>query len=250
MYSLEGQVGLVTGASRGIGRAIAIDLATHGARLALHARSITPEFREFVLNLGGGTEGSRAFAADISDARAVAALFQEIQRWTPRLDFVVANAGVYAGSMSPEVTEAEWEAIWGTNLLGTFRTVQGALPLLAQSSNGSIVLVSSYLGSHAAPGGAAYQASKAGIEQVGRALALELAPRIRVNTVAPGFIRTDMNRDGHEDPAFRRHIEHATPLRRWGEPDDIAPVVRFLLSAEASWITGTTLLVDGGVSLE
>jgi NAD(P)-dependent dehydrogenase (short-subunit alcohol dehydrogenase family) len=250
VFSLEGRVGLVTGASRGIGRAIASELASAGARLALQARTVVPEFRAFARSLGGPPGTARAFGADLTDSRAVEGLLRAVRRWSPRLDFVVANAGVYAGSSSRDVTEAEWDAMIGTNLRGTFRTVQRSLPLLATSSHASIVLVSSILATRASPGGVPYQASKAGIEQMGRALAVELAPRIRVNTVAPGFIRTDMNRAGHEDPTFRSQVERATPLGRWGEPTDIAPAVRYLLSDEAQWVTGATLLIDGGLSLE
>jgi NAD(P)-dependent dehydrogenase (short-subunit alcohol dehydrogenase family) len=250
MYSLEGRVGLVTGATRGIGRSIATELAGAGARLALHGRTVSPEFREFAHSVGRAPENAEAFAGDLSDPLSVEALLKEVREWSPYLDFVVANAGVFAGSPSSEVTEDEWDAMLGTNLRGAFRTVQGALPLLAGSSHAAVVLVSSIMASRASPGGIPYQASKAGMEQMGRALALELAPHVRVNAVAPGYIRTDMNRSGHEDPAFRRHVERATPLRRWGEPDDIAPAVRFLLSDDSSWITGSVLLIDGGLGLE
>ncbi|MCI4352963.1 MAG: SDR family oxidoreductase [Thermoplasmata archaeon] len=240
----------MTGASRGIGRAIAIELAAAGARLALLARTLRPDFQEFARSLDTTTGSARAFGGDLSDPATSSGLLQRVRRWSPRLDFVVANAGVYAGSASRDVEESEWDAMLGTNLRGAFRTVQGALPLLGASSYASVVLVSSILATRASVGGVPYQSSKAGIEQMARALALELAPHVRVNTVAPGFIRTDMNRGGHEDPAFRRHVERATPLGRWGESSDIAPAVRFLLSDEAAWITGAVLLVDGGLGLE
>lgn len=239
----------MTGASRGIGRAIATELTAAGARLALHARTLRPDFQRFARSLETTPGSTRAFGGDLSDPEAVRGLIEEVRRWSPRLDFVVANAGVYAGSASRGLKESEWDAMLGTNLRGEFRTVLSALPLLEVSRHASVVLISSILATRASAGGVPYQSSKAAIEQMGRALALELAPKVRVNTVAPGFIRTDMNREGHEDSAFRRHVERATPLRRWGEPSDIAPVVRFLLSDEASWITGAVLLVDGGLGL-
>jgi 3-oxoacyl-[acyl-carrier protein] reductase len=250
VFSLEGRVGLVTGASRGIGRAIATELAGAGARLAVHGRTVTSELREFAASLGPSPRAARAFGGDLSDPAAAKSLLRQVGRWSAHLDFVVANAGVYAGTATADLVEAEWEAMLGTNLQGSFRTVQEALPLLKGSSHASIVLVSSILASRASVGGVAYQASKAAIEQMARALALELAPHVRVNAVAPGFIRTDLNRAGHEDPKFRRHVEEATPLGRWGEPSDIAPAFRYLLSDEASWVTGTVLLIDGGLGLE
>ncbi len=250
VFSLKGRVGLVTGASRGIGRAIATELAGAGARLALHGRRVTPELRILARSLSGSAGPSRAFGGDLSNPAAVKRLLRQVGRWSPRLDFVVANAGVYAGTPSPEVTESEWDEMLGINLRGSFRTAQWALPLLRRSTHAAVVLVSSILAARASPGGIPYQSSKAGVEQMGRALAVELAPRIRVNVVAPGFIRTDMNRSGHEDPTFRRQVEMATPLARWGEAEDIAPAVRFLLSDEASWITGSVLLIDGGLGLE
>lgn len=247
---MDGRVGLVTGASRGIGRAVAVELASAGARLAVHGRRLTPELRQFALSLSRPGAAARAFGADLGDPAAVRRLFREIRRWSARLDFVVANAGVFSGPGVAEVSERDWTKVLGVNLLGSFRTIQGALPLLHRSRHAAITCISSVLGSRAAAGGIPYQASKSAIEQMTRALALQLAPRIRVNAVAPGFIRTQMNRAGHEDPAFFRHVANATPLGRWGEVSDIAPPVRFLLSDEAAWITGTVLLVDGGLVLE
>jgi 3-oxoacyl-[acyl-carrier protein] reductase len=250
VLSLKGRVGLVTGGSRGIGAAVAQELVRAGARVAVHGRSLTPRLRTLARSLGEGTATARAFGADLSRPTAVKRLLAQIAQWTDRLDFVVANAGIYAGSPSAEVTESEWEEVLGLNLRGTFRTIQTALPLLHRSSHASVVVISSILASRASPGGIPYQASKAALEQMVRALALETAPQIRVNAVAPGFIRTDMNRAGHEDATFRQQVEDATPLGRWGEPSDIAPVVRYLISDEAAWVTGAVLLVDGGLGLE
>lgn len=250
MFPLVGRCGLVTGASRGIGRAIAEELARAGASVAVHGRTISPGLEALARSIGGPDRPGPALAGDISDSRAVKALARQVGRWSPRLDFVIANAGVYAGTPSSDAAESEWDAMLGVNLRGSFRIVQATLPLLRHSAHASVVLISSILATRPSGGGAPYQASKAGLEQMARSLALDLAPQVRVNAVAPGFIRTDMNRAGHEDPGFRRHVEEATPLGRWGEPADIAPVVRYLVSDEAAWVTGTVVLVDGGLGLE
>jgi NAD(P)-dependent dehydrogenase (short-subunit alcohol dehydrogenase family) len=156
---------------------------------------------------------------------------------------------VYAGDSTEQVSAKGFDKVVRTDLQGPFRTVQAALPWLRRSVRPSVVLVSSVLGAHAGVGGVPYQAVKAGVEQMTRALALELSPRIRVNAVAPGFIRTDMNRGAHADPAIYESVARATPLGRWGEPEDIAPAVRYLLSLEADWVTGAVLGIDGGIPL-
>jgi 3-oxoacyl-[acyl-carrier protein] reductase len=247
VFSLGGRVGLVTGASRGIGRAIALELGGAGAAVGVHYHTREADARQVVEAIRRGGAESRAFGADVADPDSVRKLVGAVTGWKGRLDFVVTNAGVYRGPSLEEVSEEDWRSALGTNLLGAFWTVRAALPALQRSDRGAAVLVSSIIGRRAALGGIPYQASKAAIEQMTRGLAIELAPRIRVNAVAPGFIRTDMNRDAHADPVFAKQVVGATPLARWGEPEDIAPAVRFLLSDEASWITGTVLPVDGGI---
>jgi 3-oxoacyl-[acyl-carrier protein] reductase len=192
---------------------------------------------------------ARTVAADISNRVATAEMVRTAGAWKARLDGVVACAGIYRGDDLESVGAAEWDDVVQTDLEGTFRTVQNAIPFLRRSTRASVVTVSSVFGAHAGVGGAPYQAAKAGIEQMTRALAMELAPQIRVNAVAPGFIRTDMNRPGHEDPEFHRKVVRATPLGRWGEVDDIAPAVRYLLSPAADWVTGAVLGIDGGIAL-
>jgi 3-oxoacyl-[acyl-carrier protein] reductase len=249
VFDLSGRVVLVTGASRGIGRAIALELGRAGADIAVHHRAnaaAAESLRAALVHAGGD---ARVYSGDVSDPEAAARMVRAAGEWKGRLDGVVTSAGVYRGDLVEAVGRADFESIVRTDLEGTFRTVQSALPYLRKSLHPGVVTVSSVMGAHAGVGGAPYQAAKAGVEQLTRALALELAPRIRVNSVAPGFIRTDMNRGGHEDPAFHAAIVKATPLARWGDPDDIAPAVRYLLSLEADWVTGLVLGVDGGVAL-
>ena len=240
---------LVTGASRGIGRAIALELGRGGASVVVHYHTHAEAAERVADSLRTFGSESMTSAADVRDPASVERLVRSAGAWKGRLDGLVTSAGVYRGPELAEVDATEWDEVFRTDLEGTFRTVQAAVPLLERSELASIVTLSSVLGGHAAVGAAPYQMAKAAIEQMTRALALELAPRIRVNAVAPGFIRTDMNRGGHEDPAFRTAIERRTPLGRWGEPEDIAPAVRYLLSREASWVTGLVLGVDGGIAL-
>ncbi|HYK92667.1 MAG TPA: SDR family oxidoreductase [Thermoplasmata archaeon] len=249
MFDLTDRVVVVTGGSRGIGRAVAIELGRAGASVVVGYRTDVESAADTVrrvLDVGGD---ALAVPVDVRVALDIDRLVAEGHRWKGALHGVVANAGVYRGDALSAVGQPEWQAVMATDLEGTFRTIQAAAPYLENESGASVVTVSSILGQHPAAGGVPYQAAKAAIEQMTRGLAIELAPRIRVNCVAPGFIRTDMNRDGHTDPEFARRVSEATPLGRWGEPEDIAPAVRFLLSEEAGWLTGLVLPVDGGLPL-
>ena len=249
MADLDGRTVLVTGASRGIGRAIAIELGRQGAHVAVHYRSNAEAARAVVAELRALGAAATDLPADIRRPEEVRDLVDRAAAWRGRLDGVVTSAGIFRGEGTAEVDPKGWAEVLATDLEGTFRTVQAAIPHLRSSPHAAIVTISSILGSHAEGGGVPYQAAKAGIEQMTRALALELAPRIRVNCVAPGFIRTDMNRAAHTDPAFHDEIARSTPLGRWGEPEDVASAVAFLLGPEATWITGGVLPVDGGLPL-
>jgi 3-oxoacyl-[acyl-carrier protein] reductase len=249
VFDLPDSVALVTGASRGIGRAVALELGRAGADLVVHYRAEATRADALVDELRSMGRDALALGADVSDRAQVAEMVRRAGEWKGRLDGVVTSAGIFRGDLLASVGRSEWEDVIRTDLEGTFRTVQAAVPYLVRSDRPAVVTFSSVLGAHPAVGGAPYQAAKAGIEQLTRALAIELAPRIRVNAVAPGFIRTDMNRGGHEDPEFHRIVARATPLGRWGEVEDIAPAVRYLLSPEADWVTGAVLGIDGGIAL-
>jgi 3-oxoacyl-[acyl-carrier protein] reductase len=249
VFDLTDSVVLVTGASRGIGRAVAVELGRAGADLIVHYRVEAACAEAVARELRALGRDARTVAADVADRTEVAEMVRTAGEWKGRLDGIVTSAGIYRGEDLGSVGAPEWEDVVRTDLEGTFRTVQAGVPFLLRSDGPSIVMVSSVLASHAAIGGAPYQAVKAGIEQMTRALALELAPKIRVNAVAPGFIRTDMNRGGHEDPEFHRKVARATALGRWGEAEEVAPAVRYLLSREADWVTGTVLGIDGGIVL-
>ena len=249
MFSLNSRAVLVTGASRGIGRAIALELGRAGADVIVHYSSNRAAAENVADSLRSVGSKSQLLSCDIRDRGETHRMVQKAGAWRGRLDGVVTSAGVYRGDSSVEIGGDEWDDMIRTDLEGTFRTFQAAIPFLRRSKNASVVTISSVLGSHAGAGALAYQAAKAGVEHVTRALAVEFAPSIRVNCVAPGFIRTDLNRGGHTDPTYSEQVRKATPLGRWGEPEDIAPAVRYLLSSEADWVTGAVLGIDGGIAL-
>lgn len=240
---------LVTGGSRGIGRAVALELARHGHALVIQYRadrSAAEQVRSAILATGGT---AAIVGGDVGRRSDVARLVEEALQFQGHLDSVVTCAGTFRGDATPDVGPAEWEDVIRTDLEGTFRTVQACAGHLRGRAGAAVVTVSSILGSRPSAGGVAYQSAKAGVESMTRALALELAPGIRVNCVAPGYIRTDMNAAAHGDPAFARRVASETPLGRWGEPDDVAPTVRFLLDDRSSWITGSVVHVDGGLGV-
>ena len=249
MFDLTGRTILVTGGSRGIGRAIALELGAAGARVGVHYRERRESAEEVVARLHDRGVEAKAFAADVTEPDQVVRLLDAVGAWSGRLEGLVTSAGIYRGPTVDEVDAEEWQKVIRTDLEGSFWTVRSALPWLRKGDRPAVVTLSSILGAHAAIGGAPYQMAKAAIEQMTRALSLELAPEIRVNSVAPGFVRTDINRAGHEDPVFSAKVARATPLGRWGEPEDITPAVRFLLSREADWVTGLVLGIDGGLPL-
>ncbi len=242
---------LITGASRGIGRAIAKYLGDRDAHLLLHYghnRQEAESTANFVTSHGAQ---ATLLEADLSTLEGPARLIDEIAHipGVTQIDGLVNNAGIYQGFDLKETTVRDWHSLMTTNLSAPFFLIQGLLPWLERSPNASIVNIASILAISSSRGAHPYQASKAGLMHLTRSLAIELAPRIRVNAVAPGFIRTDMNQGGWEDEEFSGQVVSETPLGRWGEADDIAPVVAFFLSSQSRFVTGQTLLVDGGKGL-
>jgi 3-oxoacyl-[acyl-carrier protein] reductase len=241
---LDGRVSLVTGASRGIGRAIARALALEGATVFVGARDearLADVVREVVDE--GGT--AVALSLDVADRASVDAALQRILESRGRLDHLVNNAGITRDNLLLRMKKEEWDQVIATNLTGTYLCTQAVLKPMLKQRSGRIVNVTSVVGVTGNAGQANYAASKAGIIGFTKAVAREVASRsITVNAVAPGFIDTDMTAAMPEKA--RESLTSSIPLGRVGRPEDIASAVAFLVSDAAAYITGQVLGVDGG----
>jgi 3-oxoacyl-[acyl-carrier protein] reductase len=237
--SLEGRTALVTGGSRGIGRAIATGLAQAGATVVVGYRSGADEAEEVAGEIGG-----RAVQADVSDPEEAKRLVEE----AGDVDVLVNNAGVTRDGLLARMSDEDWDAVLDTNLRGTFNTCRAVSRGMMKRRGGSIVNVSSIVGVHGNPGQTNYAASKAGIIGFTKSLARELGSRgIRANVVAPGYVSTRLTNELPEE--LQQAMLAQTPLGRFGDPADVAGAVRFLASDAAAFVTGEVLLVDGGLGM-
>jgi 3-oxoacyl-[acyl-carrier protein] reductase len=237
--ALEGKTALVTGASRGIGRAIASELATAGASVVIGYRSGKDEAEALASELG-----ARAVQADVSNAEEAARLVAE----AGDLDILVNNAGLTRDGLLARMSDDDWRTVIETNLSSVFYTCRAVCRPMMKKRAGAIVNVSSIVGVHGNWGQTNYAASKAGIIGFTKSLARELGSRnVRANVVAPGYVKTQLT-DVLPEEATAAMLQN-TPLGRLGEPEDVAGAVRFLCSDEASFITGEVILVDGGLGM-
>jgi 3-oxoacyl-[acyl-carrier protein] reductase len=242
--ALDGKVALVTGASRGIGRAIATLLAARGATVFLGARDAA-RLEETAAEIASAGGRGRALTLDVADRGSVAAAFARILEEQGRIDHLVNNAGITRDNLLLRMKGEEWDQVLATNLTGVFHCTQAALRPMLKQKGGRIVNVTSVVGLTGNPGQANYAASKAGIIGFTKSVAREVASRsITVNAVAPGFIETDMTAAMTEQA--RQAVTSAIPMGRVGRPGDVAEAVAFLVSDAAAYITGQILTVDGG----
>jgi 3-oxoacyl-[acyl-carrier protein] reductase len=245
---LAGQAALVTGGSRGIGRATALELARAGASVAISFRSRKEDAESVCSSIK--QEGGEGFAieGDMADAGVPGRLIEEVLRHFGRLDILVNNAGITRDNLLMRMSEADWDAVMTVNLRGPFLLCKAALKPMLKQRYGRIVNVASLAGVAGNPGQANYSAAKAGLIALTRSLAREVGSRnITVNAVAPGFIETEILA-GLPAELLER-AKQAAAIPRLGTPEEVAVAIRFLASGEASYITGAVLGIDGGLAL-
>ncbi len=242
---LQGQVALVTGASRGIGRAIALELGRLGATVVGTATSEAGA-ADIQAGLEAAGIAGRGLALDVTNGEACEAALAEIEKTLGSVAVLVNNAGITRDNLAMRMKDAEWDAVMDTNLKAVFRMSKLVMRGMMKARGGRIINITSVVGSSGNPGQANYAAAKAGVAGMTRALAQELGSRnITVNCVAPGFIDTDMTKELPE--AQREALQGKIALGRLGKPEEIAAVVGFLASPAASYVTGATLHVNGGM---
>jgi 3-oxoacyl-[acyl-carrier protein] reductase len=245
---LQGKAALVTGASRGIGKAIALELAKRGAKVAVNYAKNADAANEVVAAIKASGGEAVALQTDVADTRAAAALVKSAHEAFGRLDILVNNAGTTRDMVIMMMPEEDWDAVMNTNLKSAFNCSKAAVKIMMRQRGGRIINISSVSGVMGNAGQTNYSASKAGLIGFTKALAREVAPRnITVNAIAPGFIPTELTAAMPE--ALKTATLNAIPLGRWGTAQEVADAVAFLASDEAAYITGQTLNVDGGMAM-
>jgi 3-oxoacyl-[acyl-carrier protein] reductase len=245
---LAGKVAVVTGASKGIGAGIARHLAAEGASVVVNYASSREDAERVVAAIAESGGHAIAVQASMAKSPEINRLFAETKKAFGRLDILVNNAGIYEFAPLESITEEHFRKHFDLNVLGVLLASQEALKYFGPAG-GSIINTSSIASTLSPAGTSVYSATKAAVDAVTRSLAKELGPRhIRVNSVNPGMVETEgTHRAGITDSDFRKQTEASTPLGRIGQPQDIAPAVAFLASSDASWITGETLYITGGL---
>lgn len=240
------RIAIVTGASRGIGRAIALEFAKQGAFVIINyngSREKAAQVKEEIINQGGEAE---IFQCNVADFTACGAFIKEITKTYGRIDVLVNNAGITKDGLLMAMSEEDFGSVLDTNLVGTFNCIRHVARQMLKQRSGRIINMASVVGIGGNPGQANYAASKAGVIGLTKTAAKELASRgITVNAIAPGFIRTDMT-DVLSDKVKEETLKNI-PMGKFGEPEDVAKAAAFLASSEAGYITGQVLCVDGGM---
>jgi len=247
MFDLSGNVAMVTGASRGLGRGIAKGLAQFGASVVLVARDGNALARA-QKDIGQTGAQTWVFPFDLADTDGIPRFFEEVVATTNGVDILVNNAGTTVRAPAEDMSIDEWHRVLNLNLTSVFVLSQAfARGRIAAGKPGRIINIGSLMCEHARVTTAAYTASKGGIRQLTKALAVDWAKHgIRVNAIGPGYFRTDLTKPIQDDPEFDRWVKGRTPLGRWGEPEDLVGAAVFLASSASDFVTGQMLYVDGG----
>jgi 3-oxoacyl-[acyl-carrier protein] reductase len=246
MKLLEGKVALITGASRGIGKAIAEKFAQHGANVAFTYASSEEKANALVKELEANGIKARAYKSDAADYEAAHQLIESVVAEFGTVDILINNAGVTRDGLLMRMSEEQWDDVMRINLKSVFNLTKAAMKTMLKARSGSIINMSSVVGVKGNAGQANYAASKAGILGFTKSVALEIGSRnVRCNAIAPGFIETEMT--GALDEAVVQQWREAIPLKRGGTPEDVANLCIFLGSDMSAYITGQTINVDGGM---
>jgi 2-deoxy-D-gluconate 3-dehydrogenase len=246
MSQLSNKIALVTGGGRGLGRSIALAFADAGADVAIASRTGT-QLEEVVNEVRARNRRGLAIETDVTDSGAVARMVETTQREFGRIDILVNSAGIGWASRVADTEDDVWKRIIDTNLTGTFYSCRDAVRLMAEQKSGSIINMASVAGVKGPAGLGAYAASKGGVIALTRVLALESARyNVRVNAIAPGYFRTDMNAAALDDPETGPKILRRIPMRRVGRPEEIGPLAVYLASDQASFVTGEVYFISGG----
>ncbi len=245
LQKLRGQVALVTGASRGIGRAIALELATQGANVVVNYASSSAAAEDVVAEITAAGGQALALQADVAQASQVDAMLNTVMDKFKRIDILVNNAGITRDTLLLRMKLEDWQAVIDLNLTGVFLCTRAVSKVMLKQRSGRIINIASVAGQMGNPGQANYSAAKAGVIGFTKTVAKELSSRgITVNAVAPGFITTDMTSNLSNTEDILKYI----PLGRYGQPEEVAGMVRFLAAdAAAAYITGQVFNVDGGM---
>ena len=241
---LKGKTAVVTGGSRGIGKAICLKFAENGADIAFLYAGNTVKAEETVKELEGLGVKAKAYQCNVADADAVAAVIKEIVKDFGGIQILVNNAGITKDKLVPMMKAADFDAVIDTNLKGAFSMTKGVYPLFLKQKGGKIINISSVSGLTGNPGQANYSASKAGVIGLTKSVAKELASRgVCCNAIAPGFIATEMTQALENDT-----LKDAIPMKRFGEAEEVAKLALFLASEHSDYITGEVIRIDGGLA--
>jgi 2-deoxy-D-gluconate 3-dehydrogenase len=249
MWSIDltDHTALVTGAGRGIGRAAALELARAGADVIAVART-AGQVEEVAAEVRAMGPQAMALPADVANVDRLPEVVADAWGWRGRVDLLVNAAGVTDRTQPPDIGPVNWDPVFATNVRGTYFLTQAVGGRMLERGEGAVVNITSVAGERVTGASVTYQASKAALIQITRALAVRWAPAVRVNAVGPGYIRTSLNEAWLDQPENRSYVEEHTPMRHIGTPDDVVGAVVFLASPAASFITGQHLRVDGGWS--